>query len=134
ADGKVPAALEQVWKKKNSVDENSRELREKPIASKLNVVNQRANSSTNAQTVEPPSHNQAITFPIQPEKGTYIIDMRFQCSDRFSEMLVDDVEQTELTIEDIVGTALLEVFDVVHVDNVTVQHSPEYNDEDGERM
>ena len=62
-----------------------------------------------------------------------IVQMRIQCSDRFSEVLVDDVEYTELTIESIVGTALLEVFDTVQVENVTVQHSPKRNDGDGER-
>jgi len=46
--------------------------------------------------------------------------MRIQCSDRFSEFLEGDVEYTELTIESIVGIALLEVFDTVHVENVTV--------------
>ena len=53
--------------------------------------------------------------------------MRVQCSDRFTELLVDDVKNTELTIESIVGTALLEVFDTVLVENVTVQPSPESN-------
>jgi len=57
--------------------------------------------------------------------------MRVQCSDRFSEVLVDDVEHTELTIESILGTALLEVFDAVVVENVTVHPSSEDNDEDG---
>jgi len=41
------------------------------------------------------------------------------------------VEHTELTIESILGTALLEVFDAVLVENVTVHPSPEDNDEDG---
>ena len=59
--------------------------------------------------------------------------MRVQCSDRFSELLVDDVENAELTIESILGTALLEVFDAVLVENVTVHPSPEDNDEDGWR-
>jgi hypothetical protein len=59
--------------------------------------------------------------------------MRVQCSDTFSEVLVDDVEHTELTIESIVGTALLEVFDTVLVENVTVHHSRERNDGDGEQ-
>ena len=61
------------------------------------------------------------------------IHMRVQCSERFSEVLVDDVEYTELTIESILGTALLEVFDAVLVENVTVHPSPEDNDEDGWR-
>ena len=63
-----------------------------------------------------------------------IVHMRVQCSDRFSELPVGDEEQDELTIESIVGTALLEVFDTVLVENVTVQHSPEHNDDDGERI
>ena len=62
-----------------------------------------------------------------------IVHMRVQCSDRFTELLVDNVEDTELTIESIVGTALLEVFDTVLVENVTVQHSSECNDGDGEQ-
>ena len=61
-----------------------------------------------------------------------VVHMRVQCSDRFSEVIVDDVEQTELTIESILGTALLEVFDTVLVENVTVHQSLERNDEDGE--
>jgi hypothetical protein len=48
-------------------------------------------------------------------------------------VIVSDVEQTELTIESIVGTALLELFDTVLVENVTVHDSPERNDRDGER-
>lgn len=66
------------------------------------------------------------------EKAMCIVHMRVQCSDTFSEVLVGDVEHTELTIESIVGTALLEVFDTVFVDNVTVHHSQERNDENGE--
>ena len=62
-----------------------------------------------------------------------MIHMRVQCSDKFSELLVDDVENAELTIESILGTALLEVFDAVLVENVTVHPSPEDNDEDGWR-
>ena len=57
-----------------------------------------------------------------------VIHVRVQCSDKFSEVLVGDVEYTELTIESIVGTALLEVFDTVLVENVTVQQSSERND------
>ena len=62
-----------------------------------------------------------------------IVHMRVRCSDRFSEVLVGDVEQTELTIESIVGTALLEVFDTVLIENVTVHDSGEHNDGQGEQ-
>jgi hypothetical protein len=67
------------------------------------------------------------------EKAMCIVNMRVQCSDAFSEMLVGDVEHTELTIESIVGTALLEVFDSVLVENVTVHHSPNCNNGDREQ-
>ena len=61
-----------------------------------------------------------------------IVHMRVQFSDKFSELIVSDVVHTELTIESIVSTALLEVFDAVRVDNVTVQHFPESGDGDRE--
>jgi len=53
--------------------------------------------------------------------------MRVHCSDTFSEMLDSNLECTELTIESIVGTALLEVFDTVVVENVTVHPSSACN-------
>ena len=52
-----------------------------------------------------------------------IVHMRIQCSDMFSWALASDQEHTELAIESIVGTALLEIFDTVLVDDVTVHHS-----------
>ena len=67
------------------------------------------------------------------EKAMCIVNVRVKCSDTFSELFVDDVEFAELTIESIVGTALLEVFDSVLVENVTVHHSPNCNNGDGER-
>lgn len=62
-----------------------------------------------------------------------IVHVRVHCSDTLSEVLVDDVQGTELTIESIVGTALLEIFDTVLFENVTVHQSPEHNDGDGEQ-
>ena len=53
-----------------------------------------------------------------------IIHLRIRCSDKYSEWIVDDEELTELAIESIVGPALLEVFDAVQFENVTVQPSP----------
>lgn len=46
------------------------------------------------------------------------IHISVQCSEKFSELLVGDVRDAELTIESIVGTALLEIFDTVVVDDV----------------
>jgi len=60
-----------------------------------------------------------------------IVHLRVHCSDTFSEVLVGDEEQTELTIESIVSTALLEVFDTVQVENVTVSYSPDNLDRHG---
>jgi hypothetical protein len=74
-----------------------------------------------------------ISLPKGKEKAMCIVHMCVQCSDTFSEVLVSDVEHTELTIESIVGTALLEVFDTVLVENVTVHHSAERNDGNGEQ-
>lgn len=54
-----------------------------------------------------------------------ILYMRVQCSDTYSKLLAGDAEQTELTVESIVGEALLEVFDTVHVQSVLVQQSPD---------
>ena len=62
-----------------------------------------------------------------------IVHMRVRCSETFSELIVDDVEYTELTIESILGTALLEVFDAVVVEDVTVRPSPEDDDGYGRR-
>jgi hypothetical protein len=62
------------------------------------------------------------------------VNVRVKFSDTFSELFVGDVEFAELTIESIVGTALLELFDTVLVENVMVHHSPECNNGDGERV
>ena len=61
-----------------------------------------------------------------------VVHMRVQCSERFSELLVDDVENTELIIESILGIALLELFDAVVVENVIVNPAPEDDDGIGE--
>ena len=53
-----------------------------------------------------------------------VVYMRVQCSDTNAEVFVDDVEGTELTIESLVSGALLEVFDSVQVENVTLRHFP----------
>lgn len=62
---------------------------------------------------------------------TCIVHMRVRCSDKYSEWLVGNAELTELAIESIVGPALLEVFDDVQFENVTVQHFAKRDDGDG---
>ena len=51
--------------------------------------------------------------------------LRVKCSEKFSEVLLDDAEQAELAIEGVVAPALLELFDAVYIEDVTVQRSPE---------
>lgn len=46
-----------------------------------------------------------------------------QCCDRFFEVLTDDVESTEMAVEDGVGRSLLDLFDEVTVDNVAIRFS-----------
>jgi hypothetical protein len=58
------------------------------------------------------------------------IQIRLQSSDRFSEFLGDDVDQAELMIENIVAEALLQFFDTVLVEGVTVRHVAEQSDAD----
>jgi hypothetical protein len=74
-----------------------------------------------------------ISAQREKEKTMCIVNVRLKCSDTLSELLVGDVEYAELTIESIVGTALLEVFDTVLIENVTVYHSSDRNGGDGER-
>ena len=59
--------------------------------------------------------------------------MCVRCSDGLSGVFVDNVEQTELTVESILSTALLEVFDTVLVEHVTAQHSRERYEKEGEQ-
>src|SRR5690348_18219684 len=73
-----------------------------------------------------------LTTSEERKKTMCVVYMRVECSERFSEVLVNDVEHTELTIESIVGTALLEVFDTVVFENITVRPAPE--DDDGEDL
>ena len=47
-----------------------------------------------------------------------VIHICVQCSEQFSELLVHDVQSSELTVESVVGTALLEIFDTVYVEDV----------------
>ena len=47
-----------------------------------------------------------------------VIHICVQCSEKLSELLVNDVQDSELTVESIVGTALLEIFDTVYVEDV----------------
>lgn len=54
--------------------------------------------------------------------------LRVKCSEKFSEVPLDDAEQAELAIEGVVAPALLELFDIVYIEDVTVQPSSEPED------
>ncbi|HLH61623.1 MAG TPA: hypothetical protein VKV20_08070 [Ktedonobacteraceae bacterium] len=58
------------------------------------------------------------------------VHVRVHCPDRNSELRPGDEQRNELIIEDIVSTALLQTFDTVLVDYVTINCSPE--DDDGD--
>jgi len=62
-----------------------------------------------------------------------VIHICVQCSEQFSELLVNDVQSSELTVESVVGTALLEIFDIVYVEDVklfTTQSATESMEEE----
>ena len=61
-----------------------------------------------------------------------VIHISVQCSEKFSELMINDVQDTELTIESIVSTALLEVFNTVFVENVILHSSSENGDQNGD--
>jgi hypothetical protein len=54
----------------------------------------------------------------------YTIEIYLRGSDKHSEVLPDDPEATELLIEDVISQALLELFEVVDVEGVTVRFWP----------
>ncbi|HLI07460.1 MAG TPA: hypothetical protein VKV40_12895 [Ktedonobacteraceae bacterium] len=58
-----------------------------------------------------------------------IINVRVHCPDRSTEFPPDDVEAIEATIEAVVSTALLEIYESVFVENVTVLPSSQCEDE-----
>lgn len=59
------------------------------------------------------------------------IHIHIQCPSKFSEILSDELGETELIIEGVVSQALLEIFDTILVDVVTVRPSSS-EDEEGE--
>ena len=60
----------------------------------------------------------------------YTIHICVRCSDTSSESHIGDGERTELIVESVLGTALLEVFDTVLIENITVQHPQKRDEED----
>ena len=52
------------------------------------------------------------------------IQIVIQCPGRFTEVLPEEPENTELVIEDCVSQALLELFETVVVDKVNISYLP----------
>lgn len=52
-----------------------------------------------------------------------ILQIRMQCYDRFFEVLPDEVENSELTVEHLVSHVLLDLFGGGTVDDVTIRFS-----------
>ena len=52
-----------------------------------------------------------------------ILQIHVQCYDRFFEVFSDEVEYAELTVENVVGQVLLDHFDEVTVEDVTIHFS-----------
>jgi hypothetical protein len=55
----------------------------------------------------------------------YKIEISLRCSERFSEVLPDMLEITELAVESVVACSLLELFNIINVDGVSVSILPE---------
>lgn len=58
------------------------------------------------------------------------VNVRVHCSEKHSEVDTNNLEETEMTIESVLGPALLELFDTVEIDDVTVVLSPYDSDEE----
>lgn len=55
----------------------------------------------------------------------YTIQIRVQCSEKFTEVPSDNLEQAELAVESLISRALLELFDSVNVEDCNIQISLE---------
>src|SRR5438105_14231432 len=55
-----------------------------------------------------------------------ILQIHVQCYDRFFEVLPDEVENTELIVEDVVSHVLLDLFGEGTVDDVTIRFSSSF--------
>jgi hypothetical protein len=58
------------------------------------------------------------------ESDLCILQINVQCHDKFFEVLPDEVENAELTVEEIVSHVLLDLFGEGTVDDVTIHFSP----------
>ncbi len=54
----------------------------------------------------------------------YTIDLCVRCSGRFSEVLPNDLDNTELVVEELVSQLLLELFGMVIVERVAIKFFP----------
>lgn len=54
----------------------------------------------------------------------YVLEIRIQGSEKFSEILPQALRAAECMIEDIVSCSLLQIFDTVSVEAVTIRYIP----------
>ena len=61
-----------------------------------------------------------------------VIRIDVQCSENCSELMIENVQDAELIIENIISTALLELFDTVCVNDIKLYKSLRERDDDVE--
>ena len=66
------------------------------------------------------------------EQVMCFIRINVQCSENCTELMVENVQDAELMIENIVSTALLELFDTVYVNDVKLYRSLRESEDDVE--
>ena len=64
------------------------------------------------------------------EQVMCVIRINVQCSENCSELMIENVQDAELIIENIVSTALLELFDMVCVNDIKLYRSLRESEED----
>lgn len=50
----------------------------------------------------------------------YTIDIRIQASEKFAEVTLETLREAECAVEDIVACALLQIFDTLFIESVTI--------------
>ena len=54
----------------------------------------------------------------------YAIEIRIQASEKFSEVLPETLQDAECAVEDIIGCVLLQIFDTINIEEVTIRYLP----------
>ncbi len=59
----------------------------------------------------------------EKEEILYTITIRVQSPEKYNEVLPDDLQTTEILVENVISQALLELFEVVIIEDITINHS-----------